>query len=180
MRDLVSKWERFVDHAARFGEDVRRVRAGAKRRGTGLALVSDPSLWALGLLRGASMLKAVSGRAWGLPVLLKVAFHIDVWSDDIGPGLRLPHPFGIVIGDGVKLGANCTVMHGVTLQRGATQIDDGVVLANNATVLAGAHVGQGSLVGAASVVRGQVPPRSVVAGAPARVIRPTRPGEAGA
>jgi acetyltransferase-like isoleucine patch superfamily enzyme len=53
-----------------------------------------------------------------------------------------------------------------------------VVLANGATVLTGAKIGDGCLVGAASVVRGEIPAASVAVGAPARVVRAARPGEA--
>ncbi|WP_148712916.1 serine O-acetyltransferase [Corallococcus sp. AB030] len=143
------------------------------------AALADPSLWAVGLLRWGAVLRRGLGTSLGLSTLLRVGFHIDVWTDDIGPGLRLPHPFNIVIGDGVEIGPECTLLHGVTIQRGAgTRIGRGVVLANGTTVLAGASVGDGSLVGAASVVRGAIPPASVAVGVPARVVRACRPGEA--
>lgn len=34
---------------------------------------------------------------------------------EIGAGLIVRHPYGIVIGSGVKIGENCTISHGVTL-----------------------------------------------------------------
>lgn len=143
------------------------------------AAVLDTSLWALGLIRLGAAFRGALGTSLGLSTLLRLGFHIDVWSDAIGPGLRLPHPFNIIIGEGVEVGPACTLLHGVTLQNGAgTRIGRGVVLANGVTVLAGARVGEGSLVGAASVVRGEIPPASVAVGAPARVVRATRPGEA--
>jgi serine acetyltransferase len=139
----------------------------------------DPSLWAVGLLRLSAALRGGLGSSLGLSTLLRLGFHIDVWSDTIGPGLRLPHPFNIIIGDGVEIGAGCTLLHGVTVQRGpGTRVGRGVVLANGVTVLAGSRIGDGSLVGAASVVRGEIPAASVAVGAPARVVRATRPGEA--
>jgi serine acetyltransferase len=139
----------------------------------------DPSLWVMGLLRMGAALRGGIGTSLGLSTLLRLGFHIDVWSDAIGPGLRLPHPFNIIIGEGVELGSNCTLLHGVTLQNSQrTLIGRGVVLANGVTVLAGSRIGEGSLIGAASVVRGEIPPASVAVGAPARVVRATRPGEA--
>jgi serine acetyltransferase len=153
----------------------------ARRRGVGLHALADVSLWALALMRGAQALRALTGSSLGLSTALRLVFHIDVWSDDIGPGLRLPHPFNVVIGEGVHVGAGCTLMHNVTVQRGAgTTIGDGSVLAAGSTVLAGANVGRGSLVGAASVVRGRIPPGSVAVGAPARVVRNVREDETGA
>jgi acetyltransferase-like isoleucine patch superfamily enzyme len=51
------------------------------------------------------------------------------------------------------------------------RIGDGVFLGTGAMVLAGVTVGEGSLVGAGAVVVSDVPPRSVVGGNPARVLR---------
>jgi len=47
----------------------------------------------------------------------------------------------------------------------------GAWLGQNVVVLPGVTIGEGAVVGANSVVRDDVPPRAVVAGAPARVIR---------
>lgn len=155
--------------------DAVRDRGARYPRASALA---EPSLWAVGLLRVGATLRRGLGTSLGLSTLLRLGFHIDVWTDDIGPGLRLPHPFNIVIGDGVEIGPECTLLHGVTVQRGAgTRIGRGVVLANGTTVLAGSTVGDGCLVGAASVVRGAIPAASVAVGTPARVVRASRPGE---
>jgi serine acetyltransferase len=156
--------------------DARRLVVAAKARNAAmpaLTALSDASLWALALLRGSSALEALVGSSCGLRQVLRLAFHIDVWTNAIGGGLRLPHPFQIVIGDGVTIGEGCTILHGTTFQRGGgTRIGDGAVIANGVTILAGAEVGAGALVGASSVVRGIVPRGMVAVGAPARVIRP--------
>ena len=47
-------------------------------------------------------------------------------------------------------------------------------IGSNATILCGVTVGEGSIVGAGSVVTRDVPPRVVVAGNPARLIRSTQ------
>src|SRR4029079_15644731 len=47
----------------------------------------------------------------------------------------------------------------------------GAWLGQNAVIMPGVTVGAGAVVGANSVVREDVPPRTVVAGAPARLIR---------
>lgn len=55
--------------------------------------------------------------------------------------------------------------------------DDTVVIGENVwigdgvAVLAGAHIGDGAIIGANSVVTGEVPPRTIAVGAPARPIR---------
>jgi acetyltransferase-like isoleucine patch superfamily enzyme len=52
-----------------------------------------------------------------------------------------------------------------------TFIGAGVWLGANVTVLGGSRIGEGCVVGAGSVVRGELPPFSVAAGVPARVLR---------
>jgi acetyltransferase-like isoleucine patch superfamily enzyme len=50
-------------------------------------------------------------------------------------------------------------------------IEDGSWLGQNVVVLPGVTIGAGAVVAANSVVREDVPPGSVAAGAPARVVR---------
>ena len=71
-----------------------------------------------------------------------------------------------LIGVGVTVG-HAAVVHGCTLE-------DQCLIGMNATVLNGAVVGAGSLVAAGAVVRegAVIPPGSLVAGVPARVLRP--------
>jgi carbonic anhydrase/acetyltransferase-like protein (isoleucine patch superfamily) len=70
-----------------------------------------------------------------------------------------------IVGTGVSVGHGA-VVHGCT-------IEDGCLIGMNATVLTGAVVGHDSLVGAGSVVLegAMIPPRSLVAGIPAKVRR---------
>jgi acetyltransferase-like isoleucine patch superfamily enzyme len=51
-------------------------------------------------------------------------------------------------------------------------IEDEVWLGAHVVVLAGARIGRGVVVGAGSVVAGDIPANTVVAGVPARVLRP--------
>lgn len=50
-------------------------------------------------------------------------------------------------------------------------VDDDVWIGHGVILLAPTHIGRGAIVGAGSVVRGDVTPYSVVAGVPARTIR---------
>ena len=52
-----------------------------------------------------------------------------------------------------------------------TVIKKGASIGSNATILCGVTVGEGSIVGAGSVVTRDVPPGAIVAGNPARVLR---------
>ncbi|SEI12118.1 MULTISPECIES: gamma carbonic anhydrase family protein [unclassified Leifsonia] len=73
--------------------------------------------------------------------------------------------FPLTVGARVSVGHNA-VLHGCT-------IDDDVLIGMSATVMNGARVGAGSLVAAGAVVTqgAVIPPRSLVAGVPARVRR---------
>jgi carbonic anhydrase/acetyltransferase-like protein (isoleucine patch superfamily) len=75
------------------------------------------------------------------------------------------------VGDGVSVGHNA-VLHGCT-------VEDDVLVGMSATVLNGARIGAGSLIAAHALVpQGmQVPPKSLVAGVPAKVKRELTPEE---
>jgi acetyltransferase-like isoleucine patch superfamily enzyme len=55
-----------------------------------------------------------------------------------------------------------------------TVIKKGASIGSNATILCGVTVGEGAIVGAGSVVTKDIPPRTIVAGNPAKVIRKIR------
>ncbi|HMQ30311.1 MAG TPA: acyltransferase [Chloroflexaceae bacterium] len=55
--------------------------------------------------------------------------------------------------------------------RGDIVVEDDVWLGYGVVVLAGARIGRGAVVGANSVVTGDIPPGAVAVGAPARVVR---------
>jgi serine acetyltransferase len=181
-RTLGDRARAAVPALAALAKDGARVVAAARASGSAhprLAAMGDASMWALSLMRLSAALRASVGSSFGLSQVLRVGFHIDVWTDAIGGGLRLPHPFNVVIGDGATIGEGCTLMHNVTVQRGAgTRIGAGAVLGTGSVILAGANIGERALIGAASVVRGAVPARTVAVGSPARVVRAVRPEEA--
>ena len=52
-----------------------------------------------------------------------------------------------------------------------TVVRRGAAIGSNATILCGVTIGEGAIVGAGSVVTKNVPPRAIVAGNPARVLR---------
>jgi carbonic anhydrase/acetyltransferase-like protein (isoleucine patch superfamily) len=91
----------------------------------------------------------------------------------IGAGTNVQDGSIIHVDPGVPVvvGANVTIGHGVLLH--GCQIGDGALIGNRATVLDGARVGAGSLIGAGALVtpRTDIPPGSVVMGAPGKVVR---------
>lgn len=91
----------------------------------------------------------------------------------IGAGLMLPHPVGVVIGQGAVVGENVTIYQSVTIgmnKGGYPTIGDGVIIFPNSVVIGPIRVGDGATVGAGSVVLTDVEPGTVVAGNPARVV----------
>jgi serine O-acetyltransferase len=97
---------------------------------------------------------------------------------EIGPGLRIPHPAAIVVGNRAVIGSNCTLLQGATLgeRLGNRAEHDYPTLSDSVTVGAGAkllgriRVHEGAMVGANSVVLSDVPPYATVVGVPARVV----------
>jgi acetyltransferase-like isoleucine patch superfamily enzyme len=93
---------------------------------------------------------------------------------------------GVTLEDGVFIGHNVTFINDrfprATARGGALQTDadwkciatvvkKGASIGSGATVLCGVIIGEDAIVGAGSVVTKNVPPRAIVAGNPARVLR---------
>ncbi len=105
---------------------------------------------------------------------------------EIGPGLKLPHPNGIIIGSGVRIGARCTIYHQVTFgaaRRGEGFGDSYPQVGDDVTIFAGAKlvgpikIGDGAVIGANAVVLRDVPAAHRATGVPA-VASPLRPPQA--
>lgn len=107
------------------------------------------------------------------------AYSID-WGHrtEIGPGLWLPHPVGIVMAAGVRIGSNVMIQHNVTLggdgrHRTADVRDDAEIFVG--AVVIGAVVGEGAVIGANSFVNRDVAPRTVVKRDVWEPLRPREP-----
>lgn len=86
---------------------------------------------------------------------------------------------GIVIGNNVDIAQECniwTLQHDYDSPVYATEgkltvIEDYVWIASRCTILPGVRIGRGAVIAACSVVTKDVPPLSIVAGCPAKIIR---------
>lgn len=98
---------------------------------------------------------------------------------NIGPGLVIPHPNGIIMGAG-HIGENVTIYQQVTL--GAKMADfkfdpalrphvgDGVIITAGAKILGPVRLGARAVIGANAVVLKDVPADCLAVGVPARII----------
>ncbi|WZY01775.1 2,3,4,5-tetrahydropyridine-2,6-dicarboxylate N-acetyltransferase [Bacillus sp. FSL W7-1360] len=94
----------------------------------------------------------------------------------IGDGTMID--MNAVLGGRATVGKNCHIGAGAVLagvieppSADPVRIEDGVVVGANAVILEGVKVGEGAVVAAGAIVTEDVPPRTVVAGMPARVLK---------
>lgn len=77
---------------------------------------------------------------------------------DIESGIKLPHPVGVVIGEGVKIGRNCVIYQNVTIGRKYSDIAEYPTIGNNVTIycnsalIGNIEIGDNSIIGCNSVV----------------------------
>ena len=101
---------------------------------------------------------------------------------EIGPGFCLVHSQKVLIGPGVTIGKDVRISHGVSIGgdagRGAPGGDTGcpilgdhVTVALDSIILGPVTVGDGAVISGQSFVVKDVPPYSLVAGSPARMVR---------
>ena len=94
----------------------------------------------------------------------------------LGPGLFIDHGMGVVIGETSEVGENVTLLQGVTLggtslkrEKRHPTLGNNVVVGAGAKIIGAFKIGDGSRIGAGSVVVREVPTNSVVVGVPGRV-----------
>lgn len=146
--------DRYWDPGRRLLQVIRQYQFYAKRKG----LIA-------GLIKKTTVLRyhfwsAVSGA--DIPL-----------NTEIGGGLLLPHPNGVVIHPGVKIGANCLFFQQVTIGMKSGEvpiIGHHVDIGAGAKVLGGIIVGNNVQIGANAVVIHDIPDGAIVVGVPAKVV----------
>lgn len=147
------------------------------------SLYINPSKRAIFMYRVSKMLYDKGRKYSPLIIKNKITTSFSTYISlkaDIGRNLKLRHPSGIVIGDGVRIGDNVTIYQQVTLggqnlgdgKKGKYPIiEDNVTIFSGAKILGAVKVGKNSIIGANSVVIKDVPKDSIVAGVPGKVIK---------
>jgi maltose O-acetyltransferase len=130
--------------------------------------------------------------SWRIQLLRWCGFHIgrDVYiADGLIVVEELAERDNLVVGDRVSMGPRVTIVTSshpnhsriapvAPVARGKVVIEDDAWIGASAIILPGVRIGRGAVVGAASVVAGDVPPLTIVAGQPAKPLRtlPEPPG----
>jgi serine O-acetyltransferase len=125
-------------------------------------------------------------RGWTYPAWMFARLNIAltgadiVFNAEIGPGMFISHPVGIVIGRGTRIGSGVTMFQGVTCGVRSWQPDaitkfpiigDNCSLFAHASVLGDVRIGNDCVVGAHALVIDDLPDGALARGVPAVVVR---------
>jgi acetyltransferase-like isoleucine patch superfamily enzyme len=164
---------RFLERSANLRNNVQ---SGLRARRSGAASFGPQPL-----LRGKLCFR-FDGTVTIMPVSISV---VEGATLSIGDDLYMNAGTSIEVWHDVRIGSNCLfgpfasvidddrheVEPGAILHKGPTILGNNVWLGRSAAVMPGVTVGDGSVIGANSVVTRDIPPNCFAAGAPARVIR---------
>ncbi|KRB48326.1 thiamine biosynthesis protein ThiF [Terrabacter sp. Root181] len=184
--------EEFLDHV-----NSRRLIEGGSEAHAFMHEASQEALLVLAELNGAyrspdevrALLSRLTGREVAASVTVFPPFYSEFGKNltlgegvFVNMGCRFQDTGGITIGDGTLIGHGSTLTtlnHSMDPARRAdmepapVRIGRNVWLGAGVTVVPGVTIGDGAVIGAGAVVTKDVPADTIVAGVPARVIRPT-------
>jgi serine O-acetyltransferase len=144
--------------------------------------IYEPWKRLLAVIRKYQQIRAGKGPSLRIPFLvLQHRFWSSVCGTDIplntelGGGLIMTHPNGIVIHPEARIGPNCLIFQQVTIGMGQTEgvpvIGGHVDIGAGAKILGGIRIGDHAKIGANSVVLQDVPAGATAVGVPAKIIR---------
>lgn len=106
---------------------------------------------------------------------IKYGYQISA-KTEIGGGLYLGHWGMLVVNQGVKMGKNCNLAHGVTIgqtnrgeKAGVPVIGDNVWIGTNVVIVGGIKIGNNVLIAPNSYVNRDIPDDSIVIGNPMEI-----------
>ena len=111
-----------------------------------------------------SKLTVISYRFWSIVTGAEIGL-----TTDIGGGLLLTHPNGVVIHPTASIGPNCLILQQVTITANV-KIGGHVDIGAGAKILNGVTIGNNAKIGANAVVLCNVPEGATAVGVPARII----------
>ena len=117
-----------------------------------------------------SKFAVLSHRFWSIVTASEVPLN-----SQLGGGLILPHPNGVIINPGAKIGPNCLLNQQVTIGYGGKlpgnpTLGGHVDVGAGAKILGGITIGDHAKIGANAVVLCHVPHGATAVGVPARII----------
>ena len=92
----------------------------------------------------------------------------------IGKNLRIPHPNGITIGHGSRIGNDVLIYQQVTIGQNQGKyptIGDNVIIYAGAKIIGGIRIGNNCIIGANAVVTKSFPANCIIGGVPAKKIK---------
>lgn len=172
-----------VSKSARYAKELATAKlylASVNQVGAGVRTLEQPRIENLGFMSiGAHVLL----RSVNVPVELATAPGARL---EIGDDCSINYGVSIGCTQSVRIGARCRLGPYVMIVDSAFHelldrskrppsepivIEDDVWIGAKASIMPGVHIGRGSVVGTAAVVTKDIPPFSVVAGVPAKVVK---------
>jgi serine O-acetyltransferase len=122
-----------------------------------------------------SRFAVLSHRFWSIVTASEIPLN-----SQLGGGLLLPHPNGVIINPGAKIGPNCLLNQQVTLGYGGKNpgnptLGGHVDVGAGAKILGNITIGDHAKIGANAVVLQNVPAHATAVGIPARIISKSPP-----
>lgn len=92
---------------------------------------------------------------------------------DIGAFTYINARYGVEIGEDAQIGSHTSIYSVSTIdgKMGPVKLGAGACVGSHCTIMPGVSIGEGAIVGAHSFVNGDIPPRAVAFGVPAKVVR---------